>query len=113
MLKSQTREKNMHGPNLTSPIEERPGGLLTLGLGPVGGEEAGQIWAWRKKWPRALAAVNGSRGPIWTWRWSCPRVLARRSRGMAHQLYAEEAADGGARGDRLRPGPAGLGRGRR
>ena len=30
----------MHGPNLTSPIEERPGGLLTLGLGPVGGRGA-------------------------------------------------------------------------
>ena len=70
-------------------------------------------WAWLKKWPRALAAVNGSRGLIWTWRWSCPRVLARRSRGMAHRLDAEEAADGGARGDRFRLDPTGLGRGRR
>ena len=71
----------MHGPNLTSPIEERPGGLLTLGLGPVGGEEVGQIWAWRKKWPRARDdRVNGHERASdlglrafqedgWWWRW--------------------------------------------
>ena len=80
MLNSQ-QEKNMHEPNLTIPIEERPGGLLTLGLGPVGGEEAGQIWAWRKKWRRARDdRVNGHERASnlglrafledgWWWRW--------------------------------------------
>ena len=94
------QEKNMHGPNLTSPIEERPGGLLTLGLGPVrwrGWAAAGEA--------HAGAVLAGQAAPLLVpSRDMAAAVAGSPARGAGDARRGGRGPDQ-IRADRVRPDP--------
>ena len=88
--------KKQHGLKLTGPISHRRGlGLITLGLGPSGGEVGRPwwCWAWRRLRPGWIHTREVNTGAV-SWPRSMQRSRQRRRDAGRLQAMQGAAADG-------------------